>query len=435
MIKLYNTLTHTTELFEPTNPSHVTMYVCGPTVYNTPHIGNARPCVVFDLLFRVLKSFFPKVTYASNITDIDDKIITRAQELNISCQELTAKTEKEYSSIMEKLNISTPTITPRATENIPAILKMIEQLLQKNHAYISDNHVLFHVPSFPKYGQLSHKKIDDLKSDVRIQTHYKKKHFGDFVLWKPAKEGEPSWPSPWGHGRPGWHIECSAMIDAHLGPTIDIHGGGIDLAFPHHENEIAQSTCYSRQPLARFFLHNGHVDNQGDKMSKSLGNTVYLQDLLKDHDAPVVRIALMSAHYRQPLHWSQDLLTQSANIWKKIKKHLPPQPLQNTDFTKTHPEFQNALTNDLNTPLALRSLLAHFDSQYIQQHCAFLGLPTFHKAHESLPKEETEALIQQRIDAKKDKNFSEADRIRAHLANNGVRLQDDSKGTSWTYDD
>ncbi len=436
MIKLYNTLSHKVAPFTPQSPDTVTMYVCGPTVYHTPHIGNARPCVVFDTLYRMLKAHYPKVIYASNITDIDDKIITRSQELKITHTQLTQKVEEEYLSIMKTLYVMPPDIAPRATESIEAIISMIQKLLSREHAYICQDHVLFHVPSFPNYGKLTNKKLDELRSDVRITTQHEKKHASDFVLWKPAKANEPSWESPWGKGRPGWHIECSAMIEKHLGSTIDIHGGGIDLAFPHHENEIAQSVCCSQEDnLAHYFMHNGHVTNSGEKMSKSLGNTIYLESVLQKFDAPIVRLALLSAHYRQPLDWTEALLEQCSNIWRKIRKHLPEEPTKAPSFTHASEEFQSALHDDLNTPKAIRALLSNLnDSNQTIAHCYYLGLPTYYVAQQTLPNNDIKKLIQERAEAKKNKDFAKADSIRKLLSEKGIQLHDSPEGTTWSYD-
>ena len=438
MIELFNTRSRTVEPFEPADAHHPTLYVCGPTVYDIPHIGNMRPCIVFDVLFRLLRQEYPQVTYVHNITDIDDKIIARAKELGISTQKLARSIEDLYRQYLKNFNVLEPTLMPRATEHITQMIAIIKTLIERNHAYVASGNVLFHVPSHKDYGSLAHKNIDDLLENVRIESLDGKKHPADFVLWKPAKPSEPSWDSPWGPGRPGWHIECSAMIHNHLGPTLDIHGGGIDLVFPHHENEIAQSVCYTHSPyLARYFLHNGHVTVNNTKMSKSLRNIIKVDALCAEHAPEIIRLALLMVHYRQPLNWSSDLVLQAHNIWRKITPYLP-----QSDIPVKAPDasFIAALRKDLNTPLALRVLLQNLKETESQEnlvaHCHFLGLPTTHQPKATLAEESIKALIDERIFAKKSKDFARSDAIRAQLAKHNITLRDNPDGTcTWSYND
>ena len=308
---LYNTLSRQKELFEPLVPDTVTMYVCGPTVYNLAHIGNARPVVVFDTLFRLLQTHFDTVIYARNITDVDDKIIAAAREGGRSIESVTDEFTAKYREDMAQLNALPPTLEPHATHNIGPMVALTSTLIEKGHAYESQGHVLFAVESMAEYGKLSGRSLDDMLAGARVEVAEYKRHPGDFVLWKPAADDEPGWDSPWGRGRPGWHLECSAMIREHLGETIDIHGGGRDLIFPHHENEIAQSRCAHGGDYVRYWMHNAFLDIDGEKMSKSLGNFRTVRDLLQAYRGEVLRFALLSAHYRSPMNFSADLLDQS----------------------------------------------------------------------------------------------------------------------------
>ncbi|MCY4413433.1 MAG: cysteine--tRNA ligase [Alphaproteobacteria bacterium] len=438
MIRLFNTRTHQLESFKPQNPNHITMYVCGPTVYDIPHIGNTRPSVVFDVLYRLLRHHYPRVTYVQNITDIDDKIIARAQEQNIPWQTLTKSIEKTYKKILTTMGVEPPTHTPRATDHVESIISIIENLISSNSAYQTEDGVFFHVPTCPNYGALTHKNLDDLLDGVRIENAHGKKNPADFALWKQAKPSEPYWESPWGNGRPGWHIECSAMIHTLLGETIDIHAGGIDLAFPHHENEIAQSTCYTgKEVLAHYFLHNGHVFADGGKMSKSLGNTITLDQLITQHEPAVIRLALLMTHYRQPLNWCEDLLEQSSHIWEKISKYLPEQE-QEVALENATPDFINALQSDLNTPLALRCMISALKQKSwrsLLAHCQLLGLPTFSAKENFLgDKSAIERLITQRLQAKQQRDFALSDQIRAQLFAKGITLTDHPDNTcTWSY--
>src|SRR6201991_3216055 len=311
-ISLYNSLTRQTDVFTPLDPNRVTMYVCGPTVYNYVHIGNARGPVVFDVLARLLRRHFPGVIYARNITDVEDKINAAAQAEGVPISTITDRYAQAYRQDMAGLGIAPPDLEPHATAHIDEIIRMNEKLIATGHAYAAEGHVLFRVESFADYGKLSGRDPDELIAGARVEVAPYKKHPGDFVLWKPSTPDLPGWDSPWGRGRPGWHIECSAMSEAHLGETIDIHAGGVDLLFPHHENEIAQSTCaHGGKVFARFWLHNGMLTFGGRKMSKSLGNTLVLHELLEKHPPELLRYMLMKAHYRQPLDWSDDTLAQA----------------------------------------------------------------------------------------------------------------------------
>ncbi len=359
---LYNTLTRRKEAFEPLDPNNVRMYVCGPTVYDYAHIGNARPVIVFDVLFRVLRHLYDAdhVTYVRNITDVDDKINARAAEEGVSIRELTERTTKQFHDDIAALGVLPPTVEPRATDHIKEMTGLIEALVASGHAYVAEDHVLFNVPSMPDYGKLSNRSLDEMEAGARVEVAPYKKDPTDFVLWKPSKKGEPSWPSPCSiqkPGRPGWHIECSAMAAKHLGDVFDIHGGGIDLVFPHHENEIAQSRCgHSTDVMARFWLHNGFLQVEGEKMSKSLGNFITIHDLLRDWPGQVIRFNMLRTHYRQPIDWTHKSLVESQATlarWGEIyadcgggfgKNWLP------------SVEVLDALCDDLNTPLAIAKL-------------------------------------------------------------------------------
>ena len=352
-INLFNTLTKKKEKLIPINSSAVKMYACGPTLYSNPHIGNFRPIIVFDILFRVLRLIFGEdsVRYVRNITDIDDKIIDKANELKISTDELVHSTQKIYQQNLSSLSILSPTHEPKATDYISKMIEMITSLIEKKYAYVSEGHVLFEAKKFKGYGSLSKFSLKDIISGARVEVADYKKNPEDFVLWKPSKTNEPHWDSPWGNGRPGWHIECSAMISELLGETIDIHAGGIDLIFPHHENEIAQSTCCHDKKMSNFWLHNGFINFKGEKMSKSLGNTSIVNDLLSKHDPTVLKYSLLTTHYRQPLDFSNDLISYSENIINKWREHI-----KEVNSKELDSEFVNALLDDLNTPKALKRL-------------------------------------------------------------------------------
>ena len=355
-ITLYDTLSKSMKIFQPQTEKRVTMYVCGPTVYDFPHVGNARPAIVFDILYRLLKSAYPSVLYARNYTDIDDKIFAVASETGISYREVTTKFIAAYREDMQRLGVLTPSSEPRVTDNINEIIKMISDLIEKKFAYIADGHVLFEVNKFQDYGKLSKRNQEQMLAGARVEVAPYKRNPADFVLWKPSKNGNPGWDSDWSYGRPGWHIECSAMSRKIFSSSIDIHGGGMDLIFPHHENEIAQSECaFHDEKYANYWVHNGHVTIDGQKMSKSLGNIIRVRDLLKKEHGEVVRFALVSTHYRQPLDWTSETLQRARQSLDKIYRVLmdfqfnsaksPIQPNIN--------RIKEALSSDVNTPEAL----------------------------------------------------------------------------------
>jgi cysteinyl-tRNA synthetase len=456
-INLYNTLTRKKEPFAPLDPENVRMYVCGPTVYDYAHIGNARPVVVFDTLFRLLRHLYgaDHVTYVRNITDVDDKIIKAASDNNEPIGALTARTAKAYEDDMAALGALTPTHQPRCTQTIPQMVALIETLIAKGFAYAAEGHVLFHVPAMAEYGQLSRRSLDDMIAGARVEVAPYKKHPADFVLWKPSTPEQPGWDSPWGRGRPGWHIECSAMAKELLGITFDIHGGGQDLIFPHHENEIAQSRCaHDGAPLARVWMHNGFVQIGAEKMSKSLGNFFTVHELLGEGQrGEAIRLALLSAHYRQPLDISRDAVKEAKEQLDRFYialdkvRDLPPEPMQEPPL-----DVLAALEDDLNTPMALSHLhealtalnRATADAEKAHWKAALLadgqllGLLQDDPAHwlkgESAAKSDASWIEQQiaaRAAARKAKDFAAADRIRKELVAAGVILEDGPKGTTW----
>jgi cysteinyl-tRNA synthetase len=451
---LYNTMGGRKEAFEPLVPDEVTMYVCGPTVYNLAHIGNARPVVVFDTLFRLLQTLYDKVTYARNITDIDDKIIQAAKSSGRGIEEVTEEFTAKYREDMAALNALPPTLEPHATQNIDAMIALTEALLEKGHAYVSAGHVLFAVESMPDYGKLSGRKLEDMLAGARVEVADYKRHPGDFVLWKPAAEDEPGWDSPWGRGRPGWHLECSAMIRAHLGETIDIHGGGRDLIFPHHENEIAQSRCAHGDEYVRYWLHNAYLDIDGEKMSKSLGNVRAVRDLLGRYRGEVLRFALLSAHYRSPLNFSAELLEQAeatlAGLYGALREVAD--IAVDTEVILAEEPFYQALLDDLNTPVAIAELhalvkrlnkaaeadkpqlkariLAAADLLGILQQDPEQWLQESDAA-DAISADAVEALVAERQRAKQDRDYARADDIRRQLAEQGIVLEDSRDGTRW----
>jgi cysteinyl-tRNA synthetase len=450
-LHLYNSRTRQTEAFTPLNPDQVTMYLCGPTVYNYVHIGNARGPVVFDVLCRLLRRKFPKLVFARNITDVDDKINAAALELNVPISTITEKYTAIYRDDMQKLGVIAPDIEPHATTHIPHIITMIEQLIASGHAYAAEGHVLFAVNTYADYGQLSRRSVDDMIAGARVEVAPYKKNAGDFVLWKPSTPELPGWDSPWGRGRPGWHIECSAMAAAHLGETIDIHAGGNDLIFPHHENEVAQSTCaHGGKVFARFWLHNGMLNFGGAKMSKSVGNVSVLHKLLGLHKPEVLRYALLSAHYRQPLDWSDALIEQSEKTLDRLYGTL--REVENISASASIPHsVEQALLDDLNTPIALAELAsiaselrkASNDQDKALLKAQFLGAGLalgllqqsssewFKGAANADEDSRIQALVDERIAAKKSKNFARADAIRQQLADEGILLEDTPQGVRW----
>lgn len=451
---LYNTLSRSKEAFEPLTPGRVTVYVCGPTVYNRPHIGNARPAVVFDVLVRFLRSRYA-VTYVRNITDVDDKINAAALERGESIATIAAEHVADYHADMAALGVLPPDVEPYATRHIAEMIAMIGRLIDSGHAYAAEGHVLFRVGSYADYGMLSRRDRRQLLDGARVDVAPYKEDAGDFVLWKPSSAEQPGWDSPWGRGRPGWHIECSAMAEKHLGETIDIHGGGNDLIFPHHENEIAQSTCaHGGQPFARYWLHNGFVNVDHTKMSKSLGNVVLVRDLLDQAPGEVVRLALLSAHYRQPLDWSADVLTEARRKLDRLYNALRKSTDWRDSWRDEAPdaEFVAALEDDLNTPRALAALFAiareinlaatadaaAAGTRRLRASAELLGLlqgdPAAWAAGEEagdIDAAEVEALLAERGRAREARDFAAADRIRDRLAEMGVVIEDSPDGPKW----
>jgi cysteinyl-tRNA synthetase len=453
-LKIYNTMSGAKEEFEPLVADTVTMYVCGPTVYNLAHIGNARPVVVFDTLFRLLQTQYGSVTYARNITDVEDKIIAAAKEGDRSIESVTDEYTAKYREDMAELNALPPSLEPHATHNIDAMIELTSTLIEKGHAYESQGHVLFAVESMEDYGKLSNRSIDDMLAGARVQVADYKRHPGDFVLWKPADITDPGWDSPWGRGRPGWHLECSAMIRAHLGETIDIHGGGRDLIFPHHENEIAQSRCAHGGDYVKYWMHNAYLDIDGEKMSKSLGNFRTVRDLLQSYRGEVLRFALLSAHYRSPLNFSMELLEQArSNLdgFYGTLREVADMELD-VDVPLADEPFYQALNDDLNTPLAIAEL--HALAKQLNKAAAedkpqlkariiaagnLLGILgqdpeewlQGDAAADAISAEAIETLIKERVDAKANRNFARADEIRDSLLAEGVVLEDSREGTQW----
>jgi cysteinyl-tRNA synthetase len=433
MIRLYDTMAREKRPFVPLNRERVTMYVCGPTVYGRPHIGNARPAVVFDTLARLIRHEFGEssLIYARNVTDVDDKIIAAAEAEGVEPAVITERYERHYVEDMAALGVAPPDIAPHATQEISAMISMIERLLELGHAYEAHGHVLFAVPSDPTYGVLSKRDREQMIAGARVEVAPYKRDPSDFVLWKPSEEGVIGWDSPWGRGRPGWHVECSAMIEAHLGDTIDIHGGGLDLIFPHHENEIAQSrSVHAGLPLARFWVHNGFVDMGAEKMSKSLGNIVTPAELLaQGHRGETLRLALLSAHYRQPLPWTEALVTQSKAILDGLYRKAG-----DAEAGEVDEAVLDALGDDLNTPLALSRLAAIEDAATLKSSAALLGLLEG-SADEWFRGGADETAIERRIaeraEAKTRRDFAAADRIREELKDEGIILEDGPGGTTW----
>ena len=433
MIRLYDTMAREKRPFAPLNPQRITMYVCGPTVYGRAHIGNARPPVIFDTLARLIRHEFGEASlvYARNVTDIDDKIIAAAGAEGVEPSVITERYERLYLEDMGALGVAPPSVAPHATQEIPSMIEMIERLVRLGHAYEAEGHVLFSVPSDQDYGALSRRDRDQMIAGARVEVAPYKRDPADFVLWKPSAEDTIGWDSPWGRGRPGWHVECSAMISAHLGETIDIHGGGLDLIFPHHENEIAQSRCaHAGAPLARFWVHNGFVDMGTEKMSKSLGNIITPAELLAaGHRGETLRLALLSAHYRSPLPWTEALIEQSKTILDRLYRTAG-----NAKPGEIDSELVEALADDLNTPAALARLQAIDDPSALKASAALLGLLSI-EADEWFRggADETAigARIAERAAAKEARDFATADRIRDELKAAGIILEDGPGGTTW----
>ncbi len=455
-LRLHNSLTRRTEDFVPADPSRVTMYVCGPTVYGYVHIGNARPPVVFGLLARLLKRRYPRVIYALNITDVDDKINAAAKAAGVPIDAISSKFAAAYAEDMAKLGADRPDIAPHATAHIAPIVAMCERLITSGNAYAAEGHVLFDVASFPGYGRLSGRSTEDMIAGARIEVAPYKKNPGDFVLWKPSTPDLPGWDSPWGRGRPGWHIECSAMAAAHLGETIDIHAGGNDLMFPHHENEIAQSTCaHAGKVFARYWLHNGMLTFDGRKMSKSLGNVLVLHELLEKHPPEVLRFLLLKAHYRQPLDWSDTALRQSRATldgWYGVLRDLAEVTVDASECAVPE-EVESALLDDLNTPEAFAAVARlanaaraattaearHRAKGALLGAGALLGIlqqdaeAWFKQAvpGTTIDAEAVQRLVEARSAAKKARDFVTSDRIRDQLLAMGVVVEDTPEGPRW----
>ena len=435
---IYNTLTNKKEQFIPHNPGEVNMYVCGPTVYSEPHIGNARAALVGDLFFRVLRELFDNVTYIRNLTDVDDKIIVESDRLDVDINTLTEDVTRVYQANMLKLNMLKPTYEPKVTENIDNIIDTVQKILNNKSAYIAENHVVFDMESFSEYGSLSNKKSEDLIDGARIKPESYKRNPKDFVLWKPSSHKSCGWDSPWGYGRPGWHIECTSMIKSIIGndATLDIHGGGNDLIFPHHENEIAQGSCCSSSDYCNFWFHNGIVLADKKKMSKSSGNVILVSDILEEVNPIIVRIALMSAHYRQPLNWTKDTIDYSRNIYDKIISSLDIEP---SSITEKDDEFIENLCDDLNTPNALQYIVkqardAKKDSSVVSKlryNCGLLGIKSSEDIIDKSVVDKIESLVSLREDARRNKDFVEADRLRNLLSGMSVVLNDGPEGVTW----
>ncbi len=449
-IYLYDSLSNQKKKFEPIDSDNIRMYACGPTVYNYAHVGNARMAIVFDSFTRLLRSKYPNVTYVSNITDIDDKIIEAANELNVPINELTEKYTDIYNQDMSNLNVLPPDIQPKATEYVGDMISFIEKLVQSDKAYEKDGHIFFHVPSYRGYGKLSNREIDQQQAGSRVKVSDIKKNQQDFVVWKPSKDSQPGWDSPWGIGRPGWHTECCVMSEVNLKIPFDIHGGGQDLLFPHHENEIAQS-CASinsdnPEEYAKYWVHNGFVTVDGEKMSKSLNNIILLNDLLKEYDGEIIRLALLSSHYRKSLDWNENLIKQSKALLDKVYDFL------NTCDDEPSGEIEQSIienfSNDLDTPKVLTSINELLknknssDPRTIKQSLVFAGsiLGVFNKKPSEWSKQikisdseikEVEKLINERKALKENKDFAGADSIRDSLLEKGIELIDSEDGTTW----
>ena len=454
-ILLYNTLKREKQVFVPQDPERVTLYVCGPTVYSYAHIGNARPAVIFDLLYSLLSTRYPKVIYARNITDVDDKINAAAAEQNVPIDVISKRYTDIYHEDMSALGVGSPSVEPRATDHIPQMIDMIQRLIESGHAYETDGHVLFAVESFAEYGALSGRDVKEMIAGARVEVADFKRHPGDFVLWKPSVDPQPGWDSPWGWGRPGWHLECSVMSEFHLGETIDIHGGGQDLVFPHHENEIAQSVCaHGGKTFARYWMHNGFVTVNRSKMSKSLGNTLVIHELLEDTKGEVLRYLLLSAHYRQPLDWSEEALVRAQRTLDRIYGVLRDANDRFGPFEAAEnpsEKFMSTLLDDINTPEALAELnnearrLANAEDEASARIAAgdflaasaLIGLfqqdPSAWLAGDTEGLDDTliDQLIEERNKARRQKDFARADEIRDQLQDMGISLEDVADGTRW----
>ena len=445
-LKLTNSLTRKKEVFKPINLEKISLYACGPTVYDNPHVGNARSLVVFDTLFRVLQLLYgsKKVYYVRNITDVDDKIIEASKNKNKSINDITQEVTKIFHQNCKSLNCLKPSKEPKATEHIKEMIQMTSSLIEKKFAYVNEGHVYFSVSSFKNYGKLSNKNLEDLKAGSRVEISNLKKNPMDFVLWKPSAEKDPGWKSPWGRGRPGWHLECSVMSEKYLGKNFDIHGGGLDLIFPHHENEIAQSCCNnSTNKFANYWLHNGFVTIDKEKMSKSLGNIITITDAVNKYSGQVVRLALLSAHYSQPLDWNDDLLNNQKNILDKWYKLYE----KNSEEIKL--DLVDTLLDDLNTAgfiakiheLYNEAITGDEKKALFNSACRLLGLfnvpkeewLNLKKKNIKISEEHILEKIQERIKAKNNGNYDLADKIRNELLDEGILIEDQKEKTIWKF--
>ena len=445
-LKLTNSLSRKKELFKPINNKNITMYACGPTVYDNPHVGNARTLVVFDTLFRVLKKIYGEnVKYVRNITDVDDKIIEISKKKNIPIEKITSEVTETFHNDCRNLNCLKPTIEPKATEHIKEMIEMTSSLINKNFAYENNGNVYFSVTSYENYGKLSNKNLEELKSGARIEISKLKKNPMDFVLWKPSEQSDPGWDSPWGRGRPGWHLECSVMSEKYLGKNFDIHGGGLDLIFPHHENEIAQSCCNnSTKNFANYWIHNGFVTTNKEKMSKSVGNIITISDSVKKYSGQAVRLALLSAHYSQPLDWNEDLLKNQKNTINKWYK------LYDEPNSEKILDVSESLLDDLNTPgfiAKIHELYNHalkgdkVSKMLFNSSCRLLGLFNINKKEWddlnkniiNISEDYIFKKINERSIAKKERNFELADNIRNELLKKGIMIEDEKDKTNWKF--
>ncbi len=446
-LHLYNSLTNKLEKFEPIDPSNVRMYACGPTVYSSPHIGNARPLVVFDVLFRLLQKLYKKVTYVRNLTDVDDKINKRAHERNISIKELTDEVIEEFHESTDQLNVIAPTYEPRATFHIKEMLDIINLLIKNEFAYVVEGHVLFRVKKLSNYGQLSKRSVEDMIPGSRVEIAPYKEDPLDFVLWKPSKDNEPSWNSPFGKGRPGWHIECSAMSSKYLGKRFDIHAGGQDLIFPHHENEIAQNFGAFGCLMANYWIHNGLLLVNNQKMSKSLGNVISLDEILQKYDGEIIRYVLLSTHYQKTLNWTDQIVNQAKLALDRLYGAL-----NTATEIYEEVEFESkvvaTLCNNLNTSLALQQLLEITDQIYkandqteknrlcsiLKKEASILGLlarANWFQKDAKLSEDDIQKLLNERRQAKLARDFQKADEIRNYLLENKIKIEDTKNGSVW----
>tara|TARA_E500000178_G_scaffold303878_1_gene314346 strand:+ start:245 stop:1591 length:1347 start_codon:yes stop_codon:yes gene_type:complete len=442
-LQLTNSLTRKKEIFKPINPKKISLYACGPTVYDKPHVGNARSLIVFDILFRVLKKIYgPNVVYVRNITDLDDKIIEASNKSKKNINQITTEVTKIFHDNCNSLNCLKPTFEPKATEHIKEMIEMTSSLISKGFAYENNGHVYFEVNSFKEYGKLSNKNLDELKSGSRVEISNLKKNPIDFVLWKPSDDKDPGWDSPWGRGRPGWHLECSVMSEKYLGKNFDIHGGGLDLIFPHHENEIAQSCCNNNtKNFANYWVHNGFLTINKEKMSKSMGNIITISDAVKKYSGQVVRLALLSAHYSQPLDWNEKLLTNQEKVLNKWYKLYSEQK-------ETNLEVDEILLDDLNTPGLIAKIHELFNSASkgneenkikFNQACKLIGLfdlnlkdwESFKKSKINISENYINKKIEERKKAKKKGKYSLADKIRKELLSKGILIEDKKEKTIW----